>query len=132
MAEHAYQIKPSGIDSHILTSNFIEGIDHPYVRTKLRSLTGDTLDAFFACAIQETEKQKIQALDFDQDKKADVLECSDIQAMQSQHKCCFKCNSVGQFAKDCPTNNFTNKYSQHSTPNTNRFDKHKNIHKGAH
>ena len=43
--------------------------------------------------------------------------------MQSQHKGCFKCNSVGHFTKDCPNNNFTNKYNQHSTPNTNRFNK---------
>ena len=54
LAEHAYQIKPS----RILASNFIEGIDNPHVRTKLDH-TGDTLDAFFVCANQETEKQKI-------------------------------------------------------------------------
>ena len=35
LAEHAYQIKPSGIGSHILASSFIEGIDNPYVRKKL-------------------------------------------------------------------------------------------------
>ena len=59
LAEQAFQIKPFGVGRHILASNFIEGIDNPCVRTKLRSHTGDTLDAFFACVIQETEKQKI-------------------------------------------------------------------------
>ena len=131
LAEHAYQIKP-GIGSHILASNFIEGIDNPYIRTKLRSNTGNTLDAFFAFAIQETEKQQIQALNFDQDKKTDVLEFPDIQVVQSQHKGCFKCNSVGHFAKDCPTNSLTNKVliSTISIQYLTQTDltKHKNIH----
>ena len=92
-------MKPSGTGSHILASNFIK-VDNTYVRIKLQSHTGNTLDNFFTHAIQETEKQKIHALDFLQDKKTDVLECSDFHAMQSQHEGCFKRNFLDHFAKN--------------------------------
>ena len=69
LAEHACQMKPSGTGSHILASIFTKWIDNPYIRTKLESHTGNNLDALFTHAIEDTEKQKIHAIDFDKDKK---------------------------------------------------------------
>ena len=40
MAEHAYSIKPIDSASIILASNFIEGVQNPHVKNKLRFLSG--------------------------------------------------------------------------------------------
>ena len=37
MAEHAYSILPTNSTSIILASNFIEGVQNPHVKNKLRS-----------------------------------------------------------------------------------------------
>ena len=37
MAEHAYSIKPTNSASNILASNFIEGVQNPHVKNKMRS-----------------------------------------------------------------------------------------------
>ena len=64
MAEHAYSIKATDSASVILASNFIEGVQNPHVKNKLRSYQVKTLKDIFGHAIQEEQKQKIRALDF--------------------------------------------------------------------
>ena len=69
------------------------------------------------------EEKKTHTLDFAQDKKTDILECSDTQAMQSHSKVCFKCNSSDYCAKKCPKNKFPNRHKTYSSPITDRYDK---------
>ena len=64
MAEHAYSIKPTSGASQILATNFIEGVQSPHVKNKLRSYEIKNLKEIFWHAIHEDQKQKIRALDF--------------------------------------------------------------------
>ena len=56
MAEHAYSIKPSDSASIILASNFIEGVQNPHVKNKLRSYQFKNLKDIFEHAILEDQK----------------------------------------------------------------------------
>ena len=99
LAEHAHNIKPSHSGSQILASTFLEGLENPYTRFKLRSKSGNTLDDFFTLAIEEEEKQIIRALDY-KDAENCTSKVIEIHAMQS--KTCFNCGSSEHFAKNCP------------------------------
>ena len=63
MAEHAYSIKPTDSASQILASNFIEGVQNPHVKSRLRSYQVKNLKDIFGHAIHENQKQKIRALE---------------------------------------------------------------------
>ena len=73
MAEHAYGIKSTDSASLILASNFIEGIQNPHVKNKLRSFQIKNLKEIFGHAIQEDQKQKIRALDFGENSKPEAV-----------------------------------------------------------
>ena len=61
LAEHAHNIKPSQTGSQILAATFLEEIENPYTRFKLRSKSGNTLNDFYTLAVEEEEKQKIKS-----------------------------------------------------------------------
>ena len=58
MIEHAYGIKPTNSASIILACNFIEGVQNPYVKNKLRSYQVKNLKDIFGHAIHEDQKTK--------------------------------------------------------------------------
>ena len=60
LAEHAHNIKPLQTGSQILASTFMEGLENPYTRFKLRSKSGNTLDDFFTLAIEEKKNRKLE------------------------------------------------------------------------
>ena len=47
MAEDAYSIKPTDSTTQILASNFIEGIQNPHIKNKLRSFQIKNLKEIF-------------------------------------------------------------------------------------
>ena len=63
--EHAHDIRPSDSKSTILASTFINGIQNPYIRNKLRSYNVQNLSELYGLAIKEDQRQKIRELDFD-------------------------------------------------------------------
>ena len=92
MVEHAYSIKPTNSASIILASNFIEGVQNPHIKNMLRSYQVKNVKDIFSHAIQEAQKQKIRALDFEVSPKQDpILNCT----------ASFKCGSEDYFIKDC-------------------------------
>ena len=100
MAEHAYSIKSTDNASIILSSIFIEGVQNPHVKNKLRAFQFKNLKDIFGHAIQEDQKQKIRPLDFAVSPKLDhILNCT---TNAIQCKACFKCGSEDHFIKDCP------------------------------
>ena len=100
LAEHAYSIKPTDSASIILASNFIEGVQKPHVKNKLRSYQVKNLKDIFGHAIHEDKKQKMRALDFGvSSKQESILNCN-INAIKE--KACFKCSRKGHFINDCP------------------------------
>ena len=77
---HAYTLTPTDPASMILASNFIEGIMNPHIKNKLRSCKISNLQDIFKFAIEEDQKQKIRALDFE--AKPDTIAHCDIQAIK--------------------------------------------------
>ena len=98
MAEHAYCINPTDSASHILASNFIEGVQNPHVKNKLRSYQVKNLKDMFGHAINEDQKQKIRVLDFGVSSKPESILNCDINAIKE--KACFTCVSKDYFIKD--------------------------------
>ena len=81
--EHAHSIKPTDTASAILASNFIDGIQNPYIKNKLRSYTTQNLSELYGFALKEDQKQKIRELDFgtNSSQQQTIAHC-DINAIQ--------------------------------------------------
>ena len=71
----------------ILASNFVEGIMNPYIKNKLRSHKISNLLDIFKIELEEDQKQKIRALDFE--TKLDTIAHCNIQAIKGNT--CYKC-----------------------------------------
>ena len=80
MAEHAYNIRPTEDSSQLLASQFIEGIQNPHNKGKLRSFQIKNLKEIFGFSIQEDQKQKIRAIDFGESSNTPTIAECDIQA----------------------------------------------------
>ena len=99
LMEHAHGIRPTDPKSKILASNFIDGIQIPYIKNKLRMQDSANLSALYGFAIKEDQKQKIRELDFGSSSPQASAQC-DINAVKGSG--CFKCGSNDHFIKDCP------------------------------
>ena len=100
MAEHAYSIKATDSASTILASSFIEGVQNPHVKNRLRSYQVKNLKDISDHGIQEDQKQMIRVLDFGLDPKLETMPKCSINAIRD--KGCFKCGNEDHFVKDCP------------------------------
>ena len=130
MVEYAYTITPTDPASMILASNFIEGIMNPYIKNKLGFCKISKLQDIFKFALEEDQKQKIRALDFE--TKLDTTAHCNIQAIKGNN--CYKCGNEGHFIKDYPllhnnsthhhnlTPNHKQSYAPHSRSNSNNTD----------
>ena len=79
----------------ILASNFIEGVQNPHIKNKLRSYWVKNLKDIFDHTISGGQKQKIRTLDFGVSPKPDpILNCT-VNAIQG--KACFKFGSKDHF-----------------------------------
>ena len=101
LMEHAHGIKPTDPKSKILASNFIDGIQNPHIKNKLRMQDPDNLSALYRCAIKEDQRQKIRELDFGKSSPQASAQF-DINAIKGSG--CYKCGSNDHFIKDCPLN----------------------------
>ena len=113
LVEHAHTLTPIDPVSMILASNFIEGIMNPYIKNKLRSRKITNLQDIFKFVLEEDQKQKIRALDFE--AKPDTIAYYDIQAIKGNN--CYKCGNVGHFIKDCSL--LQNNATHHCNPTPN-------------
>ena len=124
LVEHAYTLTPTDPASMILASNFTEGIKNPHIKIKLRSCKISNLQDIFKFALDEDEKQKIRAFDFE--VKPDTIAHCDIQAIKGNN--CYKCGNEGHFIKNCPllqnnaTHQIINSHAPHSESNGNNTD----------
>ena len=119
IVEHAHQIKPSDTGSHLLATQFIQGISNLYIKTRLRFLISKSqlhnLSELFGFALQEDQKQKFRELDFGKEETH-----IDINAIKG--KCCFKCGGEYHYIKDCPHNKDNGHNDNgHSNPSNTPF-----------
>ena len=119
LVEHAHQIKPTDTGSHLLATQFIQGISNLYIKSRLRFLISKNqlhnLSELFGFALQEDQKQKIRELDFGKDE-AHI----DINAIKG--KGCFKCGSEDHYIKDCPHNKDNGHNDKgHNNPSSTQF-----------
>ena len=98
LVEHAYTLTPTEPASMILAPNFTEGIKNPHIKNKLGSCKISNLQDIFRFALEEDQKQKIRALDFE--VKPDTIAHCDNQAIKDNN--CYKCGNEGHFIKNCP------------------------------
>ena len=119
IVEHAHQIKPSDTGSHLLATQFIQGISNLYIKSRLRFLISKSqlhnLSELFGFALQEDQKQKIRELDFGKEETH-----IDINAIKG--KGCFKCGGEDHYIKDCPHNKDNGHNDNgHSNPSNTPF-----------
>ena len=107
--EHAHSIKSTDTTSAILTSDFIDGIQNPNIKNKLRSYTTQNLSELYGFALKEDQKQKIRELDFgtDSSQQQPIAHC-DINAIKGSG--CYKCGGNDHFIKDCPQDRDNSKF----------------------
>ena len=96
--EHAHDIRPSDSKSTILASTFIDGIQNPYIRNKLRSCDVQNLSELYGLAIKEDQKQKIRELDFGNSTPQETIVHCDVNAIKENG--CYKCGSNDHYIKD--------------------------------
>ena len=99
LVEHAHTLTPTDPASVILASNFTEGIKNPHIKNKLRSHKISNLQDIFKFALEEDQKQKIRALDFE--VKPDTIAHCDIQAIKGNN--CYKCGNEGHSLRIVPS-----------------------------
>ena len=121
LVEHGYTLTPTDPASMILVSNFIEGIMNPYIKNKLRSCKISNLQDIFKYALEEDQKQKIRALDFE--TKPYLVAHRDIQAIKVNT--CYKCGNECHFIKDCLFHQ--NNPIQHHNPTPNHIHMHPTV-----
>ena len=125
LMEHAHGIKPTDPKSKILASNFIDGIQNPYIKNKLRMQDPDNLSALYRYTIREDQRQKIRELDFGSSSSQASAQC--INAIKGS--ICYKCGGNDHFIKDCPLHrekDSNHTHGKHKHPNDFRSKSNEN------
>ena len=127
LLEHAYSLQPTDSTTITLISSYIQGITNLYVGNKLRTTRVSTLKETFTFALEEDQKQKISALDFE--TKPEQMNPIEINAVKNST--CYKCGKERHCAKECPQNHqqpFAN-HTPRYTPQQN--SQHTDTHTGS-
>ena len=128
--EHVHSIKPTDTTSAILASNFIDGIQNPYIKNKLRSYTTQNLSELYGFALKEDKKQKIKELDFGINSSQQQIAHCDINAIKDSG--CYKCGGNDHFIKDCPQNrNNSKSYNGPSNGHQKQYNSYKDQNKSG-
>ena len=120
--QHAHDIKPSDSKSTILASTFIDGIQNPCIRNKLRSHNVQNLSEIYGLAIKD-QKQKIRELDFGNSTPQETIVHCDVNAIKGNG--CYKCGNNDHYIKDCPLNrDIGNTYNSSNNSQQKQYNVH--------
>ena len=101
LTRHAYNVDPSTPQTEMLILTFIDSLQNPFIKSKIRLRNSKTLSDIFQHALEEDTRQKVRAVDFGEPTSSNVTQC-DINAIRDNK--CYKCGKDGHFIKDSPLN----------------------------
>ena len=109
---------PSTQETEMLILPFIDSLQNPFIKSKIRLRNSKTLPDIFQHALEEDTRQKIRAVDIGEPTSSNITQC-DINAIRDNE--CYRHGTDGHFIKDCPFNQDQNSQYLHS----------QNYHKGG-
>ena len=101
LTRHAYNVDPSTPQTEMLILPFIDSLQNPFIKSKIRLRNSKTLSDIFQHALEEDTRQKVRAVDFGEPTSSNITQC-DINAIRDNKY--YKCGKDGHFIKDCPLN----------------------------
>ena len=110
LTRHAYNVDPSTPQTEMLILPFIDSLQNPFIKSKIRLRNSKTLSDIFQHALEEDTRQKVRAVDFGEPTSSNITQC-DINAIRDNK--CYKCGKDGHFIKDCPLNQDQNSQYHH-------------------
>ena len=91
----------------MLILTFIDSLQNPLIKSKIRLRNSKTLSDIFQHALEEDTRQKVRAVDFGEATSSNITQW-DINAIRDNK--CYKCGKDGNFIKDCPLNQDHSQY----------------------
>ena len=110
LTRHAYNVDPSTPQTEMLILPFIDSLQNPFIKSKIRLRNSKTLSDIFQHALEEDTMQKVRAVDFGEPTSSNITQC-DINAIRDNKG--YKCVKDGHFIKDCPLNQDQNSQYHH-------------------
>ena len=107
LTRHAYNVDPSTPQTEMLILPFIDSLQNPFIKSKIRLGNSRTLSDIFQHALEEDTRQKVRAVDSGKPTSSNITQC-DINAIRDNK--CYKYVKDGHFIKDCPLNQDHSQY----------------------
>ena len=85
LTRHAYNVDPSTPQTEMLILPFIDSLQNPFIKSKIRLRNSKTLSDIFEHALEEDTRQKGRAVDFGEPTSSVIVLC-DITAIRD-NKC---------------------------------------------
>ena len=87
LTRHAYNVDPSTPQTEMLILPFIDSLQNPFIKSKIRLRNSKTLYDIFLHALEEDTRQKVRAVDFGETTSSNITQCDYIINAIRDNKC---------------------------------------------